>query len=212
MCCNCTVPELNKYTHIPSDWTPSKHACFLSSPVWEALRSPCGAWVDDELDLSSCTSSLKMLHLRCSLPSEQSTLCCCWVLLPGVACFALRQRMPHPCWWEMFFQGSYPTPELRLLFAEHKNQAPIFPDLPGTEVPYVRSTLAVSQSIPVWLAGTRCFSPGCRTRMERTRCSGDLGALWHWNSHPMSHGGSGSRAGVLALKRPGCQNSALAQC
>lgn len=39
-------------------------------------------------------------------------------------------------------------------------------------MPYVRSTLAVSRSIPAWLAGTGCISLGYRARMERTRCSG----------------------------------------
>jgi len=145
---------LNKCTHALSDWTPSKDACFLSPPVPAASQSPRGSWGGDELDPSSCSSSLKNLHLRRRLPSEQSTLCCRWVLPPSVACFALRQRTHRPCWrGGCFSKAPFQLLNCEFYLLNHKNQAPIFPGLPGTDVPCVRSTLAVGGSIPAWLVG-----------------------------------------------------------
>nr|XP_030145587.3 metal cation symporter ZIP14 isoform X1 [Taeniopygia guttata] len=73
----------------------------------------------------------------------------------------------------MFFQA-FSAPELQLLFAGYKKQAPLIPDLAGVELPEVLSSPAGTWS--------------CRTGLDCTRCSGDPGAPWLGND-PRSRAG-----------------------
>lgn len=115
------------------------------------------------------------------------------------------------CWvvfcFFFFFQGSFSTPKLQLLFAEYKNQTPVFPDLPGIKMTYVRSTLAISRSIPVpaGISGLQDEDGA----YEMLRAPRRFVAL---EQPPWNGGGLGSKAGLLALKQPGCQKSASSRC
>lgn len=134
-------------------------------------RGP-GASSEDELDLAHPTFKFQR------------------VFPPGVARLLLGSECFIRAGSGMFFQA-FSAPELQLLFAGYKKQAPLIPDLAEIEMPEVLSSPASTRS--------------CRTGLERTRCSGDPGAPWLGND-PRSRAGGWLGHNLATKTQPSVPN------